>query len=326
MRRNTFLSPDRRPGGVGRSDRIRRSGSSVAFLPILLVASLFSIGCQVEEVDVTEDWTRGMPEAAGTPEQWRVISAAQAERLQALSVFSSAGTITLRWTDEDGSHVEQADHRIWRSSADRAAIRVSKVGSSLLLAGWNADRWWIFDETGDESVLRIRRLDAAEGSAGPDGLLSQPVLLAMLGFLPWPADPPADFQTAGSRSRFTVDPIRWGADERVPELPGRLVVGLADPGDGPIRLQLVDSDGRIAATATHEDFTPVETMGRPPGAWPDLARRVRIVRSLEDRVVISFDGPLAQGRVSERLFDVEALIERSRPDVIERSPEMEGAE
>ena len=80
------------------------------------------------------------------------------------------------------------------------------------------------------------------------------------------------------------------------------------------------------ATATPGDFTPVETMGSPPGAWPDLPRRVRIVRSLEDRVVISFDGPLAQGRVSERLFDVDALIERSRPDVIERSSVMEGAE
>ena len=136
-------------------------------MSFLMLGSLVVLGgCEHGGSKIEDDWTRGNPEIPGTGEYWEVISRAQSERLEALSVFSSAGTVTLRWTDADGSHVEQADHRLWKSSADRAAIRLSKVGSSLFLAGWNGDRWWVFDETGDESVLRIRRLNAAEGLGG----------------------------------------------------------------------------------------------------------------------------------------------------------------
>ena len=326
MKQNAPGAPDEREPLNHRINLIRGRWRRVG-MPFLLLALSAVLGaCDSGGVVVDGDWTRGKPQSPGSAEYWEMISRAQSERLEALSIFSSAGTVTLRWTDADGSHVEQADHRLWRSSADRAAIRLSKVGSSLLLAGWNGDRWWVFDETGDESVLRIRRLNAAEGLGGADGLLSPPALLAMIGFLPWPAEPPADFQTAGARSRFTVDPIRWEVGDRVLELPGSLVVELMDPTDGPTRLQLRGADGRLVATATHEGLLPVETMGRPPGAWPDLPRRVRIVHSPEDQMVISFDGPLAQGRVSERLFDVESLIERSRPDVIERSVGMEDEE
>ncbi|MAC18352.1 MAG: hypothetical protein CMJ23_01510 [Phycisphaerae bacterium] len=321
------------PAGSAESGRLNhrinllREHRFRAGMPFLLLALAAFLGaCNPGGSVVEGDWTRGKPPVPGSKENWDLINRAQSERLEALSVFSSAGTVTLRWTDDDGSHVEQADHRIWRSSADRAAIRLSKVGSSLLLAGWNGDRWWVFDETGEESVLRIRRLNAEEGLGGPGGLLSPPALLAMIGFLPWPAEPPVDFQTAGARARFTVDPIRWEVGDRVLELPGSLVVELLDPYYGPTRLQLLDAEGGLVATATHEGLISVETMGRPPGAWPDLPRRVRIVRSPEDQVVISFDGPLAQGRVSERLFDVESLIERSRPDVIERSAGVEDEE
>ncbi|MEE2972209.1 MAG: hypothetical protein VX672_03705, partial [Planctomycetota bacterium] len=78
------------------------------------------------------DWTGGAPVEPGTPTAWRQIEDLQTRRVAGLARFSSAGTLTLRWSDADGDHFEQADHRLWRIAPQRAAVRISKVGSSLL--------------------------------------------------------------------------------------------------------------------------------------------------------------------------------------------------
>ena len=283
-----------------------------------MIALLVPFGCHSTDSSEVSDWTRGEGIEPGTPEAWREVEAAQATRVAALSRFSSAGTLTLRWSDEDGDHMEQADHRLWRIAPQRAAVRVSKVGSSLLLAGWNGERWWVLDETGDQRVLRIHDRNGVDSRSGADGLLSPPVFLAMLGLTAFPEVMPEDFERAGDRARFTISPVRWGRGEDAFVLPGSLVVELGDPADGPVRLELRDEEAGPVAWAILERCLPVETLGRPPGAWPQLPHRVRISRPSGDSMVVSFDGPLAQGRISERLFDLEAIIERSAPEVVER--------
>ena len=283
-----------------------------------LVALLLGTGCRSADPMERTDWTGGAPVEAGTPTAWRRIEALQTRRVAALARFSSAGTLTLRWSDEDGDHLEQADHRLWRIAPQRAAVRISKVGSSLLLAGWNGERWWVLDETGDRRILRIHGWDGVESRSGADGLLSPPVLVAMLGLAVFPEEMPADFQRAGGRSRFTMSPIAWGRGDDAFVLPGSLVVEIEEPADGPVRLELRDDEARLVASARLERHLPVETLGQPPGGWPQFPQRVRISRPAGDSMVVSFDGPLAQGRVSERLFDLDAIIERSAPDVVER--------
>ena len=302
-------------GGGIVGDVRRRLATTTAFVALLL-----GVGCRPADSTDRSDWTRGIPVEAGTPADWREVESTQARRVAALSRFSSAGTLTLRWSDEDGDHTEQADHRLWRIAPQQAAVRVSKVGSSLLLAGWNGERWWVLDETGEQRILRIHGWDGVESRTGADGLLSPPVLLAMLGLAVFPEEMPEDFLRAGGRSRFTMSPIAWGRGDDAFVLPGSLVVEIEEPADGPVRLELRDDESRLVASARLERCLPVETLGRPPGAWPQLPHRIRISRPTGDSMVVSFDGPLAQGRISERLFDLDAIIERSAPDLVERLP------
>lgn len=254
---------------------------------------------------------------------WSAIRDAQADRLAALASFSSAGDATIRFTDEEGGRrSEQVDLRLWRIAPDRAAVRLSKVGKSFLLAGWNNDRWWLLDEAGETPVLQVRRLggDDAEGAAA---LLCPPTLLAMLGLLPWPETPPDSLRAHGPQPdgepdvfRFELDHLDWPtADGGVRRLPGRLLVEIRRGLDGPARVELRNDAGETMAVSELERPEPVETRGLAPGGWPNLAHRMRVTRWNGDEVVVRLDRPLAGGEVSSRLFDLEA-VRRRVPEAI----------
>ncbi len=280
---------------------------------------------------------------AGTPEQaaddaptldvrfdpvevWAEVRDTQAARLEGLASFTSAGTTTIRFSDgDDGADVrtEQVELRVWRIAPDRAAVRLSKVGASFLLAGWNGDRWWVLDESRDETVLRVRRVDAARPERGAEGLLAPPVLLSMIGLLPWPVDPPPglapirlddDGKVAGVR--FELSQIAWptlgGPDL---SLPGRLEVEIERFQDGPARLRMLDAAGEVMLESTLTRSESVETRGRPPGSWPTLPHRMRVFRANGDEISVALDAPLAGGEISERLFDLDAILRR-HPEAI----------
>lgn len=289
-----------------------------------LLASLALVGlggCSLPGKAVDPDWSLGEDVRAGTKDEWGAIRDRQASRLEALSRFSSAGTFILRFEDEEGrSKTERLNHRLWRVAPDKAALRLSVGGMTGARLGWNGDRWWILDETPDRPELRVVDLKAAGPRSNDDGkILSPPSLMAAIGLMPFPQEIPADFVVAGDRARFTLDSIRWrGAEGDV--FSGqhvRIVVG--DPADGPTRIEFFDVTNGVVATVGLGRFDSVETLGLPPGAWPILAHRIEAVssRAGQGQWVATFDQPLAQGRISERLFELEALIERSDPLILE---------
>lgn len=307
-----------RDGGRGNPGR-RIHGAGIA----LVIAALAAAGCV--PASPTGD-VAGAPgedsvdiDVAAT---WAAIRDAQADRLDALATFSSAGDATIRVTDEDGDRrTEQVDLRLWRVAPVRAAVRLSKVGTAFLLAGWNDDRWWLLDESGDTPVLAIRRLGAGDAD-GAAALLSPPTLLAMLGLLPWPETPPASLRARGSTPtgepasiRFDLDRLGWPTGDGDLVLPGRLRVEIRRPGDGPVRVELLDDAGRSIAVSELERPEPVECRGRPPGGWPNLSHRMRVTRWNGDEVVVRLDRPLAGGDVSPRLFDLDVIRGRV-PDAI----------
>ena len=278
----------------------------------LLVAFLLGTGCDTTGSSGTGDPARWADARPGTADEWADLVERQAARLDALSRFSSAGSLVLRHDPKaDGRfETERADHRLWRVAPDKAAVRLSIAGSTGARVGWNDDTWWILDERASPPRLRIIELPEQGASIdGGDGFLPPPVLLAVVGLLEFPAAAPDDFEIAGGRMRFS--------------LPGSRDVGqvvrveLERPREGPSGVRILGEDGTVLLESSMSRFKPVETLGAPPGAWPDLAHRIEVVRTGGEGLVITFDRPLAQGRISDRLFDLEAIVERSSPIIVD---------
>ncbi len=295
---------------------VKRGGAWTGAVLAATVA-LGSAGCRPVAVK-EEDRGPGRP---GDPASWTSIRDLQNLRLQRLDRFSSAGTLTITLANGEDVDREQADHRIWRSGPSRAAIRVSKLGAAFMTAAWNGPRWWMFDEREDEVVLRIRPVEAPGVDAEDAAIISPPTLFAMLGLLRFPEKMPSDLVLFEDGCRFSTRSIDWGGGAAPLPLRGALEIEVGSPEAGPSSIRLLDDDGGEIARSMLSRFDTVDTLGSAPGAWPLLPHRVEVRRDAGDRVVMSFDAPVANGRVSDRLFDLEAQIRRSEPAIIEdRTP------
>jgi hypothetical protein len=262
-------------------------------------------------------------------EVWSSVRQAQSTRLAALATFSSAGTTTIRFTDEvEQVRTEQVELRVWRVSPDRAAIRLSKVGAAFLLAGWNGPRWWVLDESSDTTMLRVRGLDGVRPGQGAEALLAPPVLLAMIGLLPWPAEVPEGLEAIRTDDegrvvgvRFELPRIAWPtSDGDDLTIPGRMQVEIDRFEQGPRRVRILDHGGVVLIESELGRMESVETRGLAPGAWPILPHRVKVRRWNGDEISVGLDVPLAGGEVSDRLFDLELLRSR-HADAIVDDPE-----
>lgn len=292
----------------------------VAFLfAVLALAGL--AGCAVPGEIADRDWTDGRDVRPGTLAEWGPIRDRQADRLAGLSRFSSAGTFIIEFEEEDGrTRTERLNHRLWRVAPDKAALRLSLAGMTGARLGWNGDRWWILDEMPDRPELRVVDLATSGPGAQPgNGMMAPPMLMVALGLMPYPEKAPEDFEVAGDRARFTLDSTFWQGTAGDASSRQRVRVVTGDPLDGPVGIELVDPAGEASVIAVLGRFDSVETLGRPPGAWPNLPHRIEVVSNgtRQGRWVATFDQPLAQGRISERLFDLDALVERSDPIIIE---------
>ncbi|MDG1898870.1 MAG: hypothetical protein P8I74_03305 [Phycisphaerales bacterium] len=278
-----------------------------------MASVLVGTGCEVPpRTDPTSD--DAAVTRPGTPSDWASLVRSQNHRLELLDLFTSAGTITIDMRDDDDRmQREQADHRIWRGGAARSAIKISKLGSTLISAAWNGPRWWIFDESGDEVTLQIRTVGARSSARGTDRLLAPPILMAMIGLVPFPAVVPEDFVRIGEDFRFTLRGIEVGDGSGRVFFPGKVEIRVHRPLDGPAAVRLLDETGAEVARSELTRVESVDRIGSAPGAWPRFPHRVEIRRDRGERLVMSFDAPLAGGRISDRLFDLDVQIERSKP-------------
>jgi hypothetical protein len=289
---------------------------------------LVSAGCTTPRSRPAED-ARILEVEFDPSEVWSSVRQAQSTRLAALATFSSAGTTTIRFTDEvEQVRTEQVELRVWRVSPDRAAIRLSKVGAAFLLAGWNGPRWWVLDESSDTTMLRVRGLDGVRPGQGAEALLAPPVLLAMIGLLPWPAEVPEGLEAIRTDDegrvvgvRFELPRIAWPtSDGDDLTIPGRMQVEIDRFEQGPRRVRILDHGGVVLIESELGRMESVETRGLAPGAWPILPHRVKVRRWNGDEISVGLDVPLAGGEVSDRLFDLELLRSR-HADAIVDDPE-----
>ena len=281
------------------------------------VAMPLSQGCAPNQTGEVGEGSR----VRSSPElrqAWNVIRGAQSRRLERLSTFSSSGQVTMRWQEDGRGRWEQADARIWWSMPGRMALRLSRVGSRLAMAGWNNDVWWVFDEMSDETALSIFPVDLL--GQGEDRLMSPPLLLALAGLVEFPVDPPRDFESLEDGVfGFTVSNLRLGTGGRSPVALGLSAYVELDR-SGPRRMELRGSTGKVVARSELDDRRSVECRGLAQGAWPVLAYQIRASmpgsEGADSRVTVSIDRPLAGGDVPERVFDLEAVRTSVQPDVV----------
>lgn len=271
---------------------------------LLMVAVVFSAGCAAPP-----SHEQAIPVDAA--EVWPGLASAQAIRLERLERFSSSGQFTLKWTEGDGRRWEQADLRIWWRLPEEMALRLTRVGTRLAVAGWNDQTWWLFDQLGEETSLAI--YDASQTGVGKDLLLSPPLLLVLAGLAPFPEEPPGDLVSLRSGVfKFSFSP--GDSTSRV-----QVVVDKT----GPTAVRLTDATGTVHARSELTDPRPVETRGLGMGAWPMLPFQIRVYRPLasgtDAQAVLSIDRPQAgaEVKVPERMFSLEALKRALKPSHID---------
>ena len=236
-----------------------RAWAGCLLLMLMAMAVGIISGCVSE---VRKDVDRG-PGRPGDQASWETIRDLQNRRVGQLERFSSAGTLTITLADGEEVDREQADHRIWRSGPSRAAIRVSKLGTSIMTAAWNGPRWWMFDERQDEVVLRIHPVEAPTADDAEASLLSPPTLFAMLGLLRFPDSMPQDLVLFDEGCRFSLGSIDWGATAAPLALRGGIEIEIASPRDGPTSVRMIgDADREIARATLSRVWIG---LGFPPG-------------------------------------------------------------
>ncbi len=239
---------------------------------------------------------------------------AQRRRIQTLELFASRGSGELRWTDEQGSHFEQAQVELaWRDGGQRMALRADKLGERIAWAGADPQQWWIFEPKAQPSRLTtgprgVPARNSALPFAGPESIME------LLAAREWPVR-----ATLGEQLPDGSRWVEWTLSQPI----GAWTISRArmvQPGDLPVAVELLDAQRQVLASSELSRPIPVEVQGLPPGAWPNMAGTTRLRRGLDDKAAtwdIFLDAPGTNPeRLRERLFDLAVLKQVMRPEVV----------
>lgn len=263
-------------------------------------AGVFVGGCgkgtDGPEIEIESDGTAAMLDAA------EPVRSAYNARVERLGVLWSRGIVAFRYRDADGNlRDDQGNANVQLILPDRFAMRIHKVGETLLWIGCDAERYWMIDLLTEPSRAYVGRHDEFTGEKGERVGLPVPPreLSRLMGLEQLPA-----FEAGGARLRSVTEeavvidvPSRWGW--WVYRLDG---VGRAEA------IQLRDLEDRVLLEATLEQYIPVELRG-VGGARPQTAGRVRLTAPGTDwRITVELDAP-SNRRPNDEAFDFEQLVD-----------------
>ena len=269
-----------------------------------LCAALIAGGCGTGEKDPVIEVEAGATEAM--LEAAEPVRQAYNARVERLGLLWSRGIVAFRYRDADGKlRDDQGNANVQMILPDRFAMRIHKVGETLLWIGCDEDRYWMIDLLSEPTRAYVGRHDSFSSEKGERvGLPVPPRELArLMGLRQLPA-----FEPGGARLRSAT------AEAVVIDVPSRWgwwVYALDDEGRADA-IQLRDLEDRVLLEATLERYIPVELRG-VGGARPQTAGRVRLSAPGTDwRITVELDAPNNR-RPNAEAFDFEELVDILAP-------------
>ena len=273
-------------------------------LCLLLAGCLAAAGCRAPSgarAAFVPPPIRG--DAAGLPTWAEAVRRYNAAAAPGLERFSARVGVELTHTDEQGVTQREsgAGKLLFRRPLD-TALSVSVVGNTILWAGSNAERWWVFSDLHRGGRLTDGPLEG--GGSGAGGLPFRPDALPLaLGLQRLdPSRVPPEPAVEGLNGFWLIEPPGTGA---------RLLI---DPRSGrAVRVDLLGPDGRTRVVTRLDGEVPVE--GAPAGTvLPVLIDAYPVEGGTRLSLTVRSAG-VDDPALQDRLFDLDALVEYHRPAV-----------
>lgn len=244
------------------------------------------------------------------------------ERLWARSV------VEVRWIEEDGDRrSEQGEGHFVFVPPQRVALSVGKLGKVILWAGSNDERYWLIDNQGD-GVAYVGKHPSVEVVAPTgDGEMRGPLPFKpddvpfLLGLRPLPVDEELANRGDGRAVART--------DNRayvVTPPGGRVSLHLEPERMLPIRVDLFDAEGKLAARGELSEHERLDQVGTPVATWPTLATEATLRPAdpdrpgrvdPEQRMRLILSGLTTDTRkIKDRAFDFDTLLRVYEPEEV----------
>lgn len=275
----------------------------------LLVAAMLLfhiVGCDKSggpRIDIRGGTEQDRLEAA------ELVRVAYNDRVERLSVLWSRGIVAFRYRDADGNRRDdQGNANVQVVLPDRFAMRVHKIGETLLWIGSDEDRYWLIDLLSDPSRGYVGEHDLYTVEKGNRVGLPVPPreLPTLMGLRPLP-----EIGENGARIRSVS---RRAVEIDVPGQWGWWVYRLDAEGRADL-IQLRNDHDEIMLEAQLELYMPVELRG-VGGARPVTAGRTRLSAPQADwRITVELDAP-SNRRPNAEAFDFEELVDLLAPSEV----------
>lgn len=283
-------------------------------LALLACAAVMGIGCCARQNGGAAVEPAARPSVAA-------LVAHHHERLDRLQRVYAPGVIELRWREDGRLRREQGNMELWLRPPRDVALRVFKAGREFLWLGSNDTHHYMFDMTGDETVLA----GGPHGSAGQRdhmrAVLDPLVFVDLSGLV--------RLDAVRGDVTFDADRNAWVIEAAGQVAPMRVFFEVDSW--RVVRVEAIDNEGEPVIWSDLSDPIAVTLVDAPPGDWGELPRRIEIVaRDDEGSITLFFDreNPPSDGIIdammTSTVFMLERLIRRMPPDVVDGDLPIDG--
>ncbi|MFW6335652.1 MAG: hypothetical protein ACOC3G_00785 [Phycisphaeraceae bacterium] len=289
-------------------------------------AGLFLVSCATPEAVDDEP----LPPAEPLPAMsYREAATRYNQHVSGLERLWSRSVVEVSWIEDDGDRrSEQGEGHFVFVPPRRVALSVGKLGKTILWAGSNDERYWLIDNQGD-GIAYVGKHPTVE-VVGPTGDTEMRGPLPfkpddvpfLMGLRPLPLE--EDHEEGATQAAAGRAVAR--ADQRayvVTPPRGRVRLHLEPERMLPIRVDLFDAAGNLAARSELSKHQRLDQVGTPVNTWPTLATEARLRPAdpdrpdrvdPEQRLRLILSGLTADSRkIKDRAFDFDTLLRVYEP-------------
>jgi hypothetical protein len=210
--------------------------------------------------------------------------------------------------------------RLWLELPRRTSLRAEKLSEDILWLGSDEQRYWLFDMTGDETILFVGRHDEPlQAGAESDVLIRPLALLDLIGLSPLPDPGTEDYESLpiavdAERDAWTIRANGAGGPMRlfVDRTTGRL-----------IHVESLAESGAVAMFSDLARPRSVIVPGVSRAALPKLPTLIDIANpqgTVAIKLALDEPDPVAKDQRWDVVFDLDRLRSALKPDRIEGVP------